>query len=315
MRYPCNNALNDQDQDFIYRVWAGEVDNHLLAEEGWLLMQKHNSQDSPPTTRSLLDCLLGQSRDVQRAWRGVLFRYNFEDAAHRTKLEAKTGKCDAAGLVSIPDFFKDIYGDKKLLERVKNMSLFLHPPFDHERRQAAAYSGSALVSEGHSLVVESKNSSGSQRSDHMASGNTSKSDLSTSNPNTIFRAIGNGTVLPSAEEALLAALGRLSLAPETAAAAGRTVLRAKFEVPTRIQNPELAALDLPLLMVEYKTYNATGGHQIRFYCVAAAKFLAALGIYEFPVFGLVIEGCIGVVVCAWMKQGEDGEVSGISALQ
>ncbi|KAI0310258.1 hypothetical protein OF83DRAFT_889612 [Amylostereum chailletii] len=64
---------------------------------------------------------------------------------------------------------------------------------------------------------------------------------------------------------------------------------------------------LPLLSAEYKrqkvTYDWTGPNQARLYLVAEVKFLGALGIFDCPVFGLVTEGAVGVVICAWMLKG------------
>ena len=64
---------------------------------------------------------------------------------------------------------------------------------------------------------------------------------------------------------------------------------------------------LPQLLVEHKTANKTERrvlNQSRMYCVSAVAFLAAIGITDYPVFGLVTRGTIGAVIMAWRdKQG------------
>ncbi|EPQ59860.1 hypothetical protein GLOTRDRAFT_126155 [Gloeophyllum trabeum ATCC 11539] len=64
------------------------------------------------------------------------------------------------------------------------------------------------------------------------------------------------------------------------------------------------SLYAPLLMVEYKkkhdaNHVATATNQCRMYTVAASKFLAHLGICEFPTFGLIGTGSIGAVTCTY----------------
>lgn len=52
-------------------------------------------------------------------------------------------------------------------------------------------------------------------------------------------------------------------------------------------------LDLPMLCIEYKKVDQdrrTGTNQLRMYLIAAVKFLAAIGITEYPVFGVQSDG-------------------------
>ena len=62
---------------------------------------------------------------------------------------------------------------------------------------------------------------------------------------------------------------------------------------------------LPRFFAEHKKPVEPRGkplNQLRMYLAAAVKFLAALEIYEFPVYGLVTEGKIGRVIMAWMSK-------------
>ncbi|KZT20933.1 hypothetical protein NEOLEDRAFT_1140103 [Neolentinus lepideus HHB14362 ss-1] len=62
------------------------------------------------------------------------------------------------------------------------------------------------------------------------------------------------------------------------------------------------SLYVPLLLVEYKKADGTPGggvNQARMYTVAGSKFLAHLGIYDFPTFGLVTDGALGAVTCTY----------------
>ncbi|KIJ61469.1 hypothetical protein HYDPIDRAFT_42675 [Hydnomerulius pinastri MD-312] len=59
---------------------------------------------------------------------------------------------------------------------------------------------------------------------------------------------------------------------------------------------------LPSLVAEYKKHEHSpmaALNQGRIYCVAAVTFLAALGIEEYPVYGLVTNGNVGAVLLSW----------------
>lgn len=68
-------------------------------------------------------------------------------------------------------------------------------------------------------------------------------------------------------------------------------------------------LDIPLFTVENKRRiekaEATAANQNRLYTISMVKFLQTLGITDFPVFGIVAEGPVGVVSCAW-GENKDG---------
>ncbi|EPQ57658.1 hypothetical protein GLOTRDRAFT_137917 [Gloeophyllum trabeum ATCC 11539] len=70
------------------------------------------------------------------------------------------------------------------------------------------------------------------------------------------------------------------------------------------------SLFAPILLVEYKKtddkglHTAEGVKQSRMYTVAASKFLANLGIYDFPVFGLVTDGTLGAVSCTYTTDAD-----------
>jgi len=54
-------------------------------------------------------------------------------------------------------------------------------------------------------------------------------------------------------------------------------------------------------------------NHVRMNLVASVTYLASLGIVEFPLFGIAIEGSIGTVICAWcgaLKVEENMEAVG-----
>ncbi|KAI0066297.1 hypothetical protein BV25DRAFT_1897758 [Artomyces pyxidatus] len=65
------------------------------------------------------------------------------------------------------------------------------------------------------------------------------------------------------------------------------------------------SLLLPLLVSVYQDcevlHDRTGTNKLQVTLVASVKFLAALGIFDFPVFGLLTKGAEGVVMYAWMS--------------
>ncbi|KAI0054618.1 hypothetical protein BV25DRAFT_1922523 [Artomyces pyxidatus] len=75
------------------------------------------------------------------------------------------------------------------------------------------------------------------------------------------------------------------------------------------------SLFLPLLVVQYQrdpaTRNNTMFSRLQMHLTAAAKFLAALGILDFPVFGVYVRSTLGVIVCAWKSStvpAEDADI-------
>ncbi|KAI0066316.1 hypothetical protein BV25DRAFT_1988737 [Artomyces pyxidatus] len=63
------------------------------------------------------------------------------------------------------------------------------------------------------------------------------------------------------------------------------------------------SLFLPLFVTQYRKSDAaddvTAPRKLRMHLTAAVKFLAALGIADFPVFGVLMTGTTAAVVCAW----------------
>lgn len=75
-----------------------------------------------------------------------------------------------------------------------------------------------------------------------------------------------------------------------------------------IQVPDADALLLPELIVEYKKRDETATkalNQSRMYLVSGVQFLAALGIKDHPVFGLVTSGPKGGIIMAWHSSAEE----------
>jgi len=77
--------------------------------------------------------------------------------------------------------------------------------------------------------------------------------------------------------------------------------------PSGTHFPEASRQDLllPVLLSEYKKRNestiAKAMNQVRTNLVSALRFLDALGITDQPVFGLVVNGCLGAVTMGWLK--------------
>ncbi|THH19365.1 hypothetical protein EW146_g1771, partial [Bondarzewia mesenterica] len=67
------------------------------------------------------------------------------------------------------------------------------------------------------------------------------------------------------------------------------------------------ALLLPTLIVEYKKQDSMiePKHQGRMNLVSAVTFLAAIGITDYPVFGLIADDAEGVVTAAWYSETQD----------
>ena len=66
-----------------------------------------------------------------------------------------------------------------------------------------------------------------------------------------------------------------------------------------------AFLCVPFLFVENKKDGKTvlqAFNQCRIYCVSGVKFLAALGVFGEPVYGLVTTGLQGTIMVAWNSQ-------------
>ncbi|KAA1472300.1 hypothetical protein DENSPDRAFT_881148 [Dentipellis sp. KUC8613] len=74
---------------------------------------------------------------------------------------------------------------------------------------------------------------------------------------------------------------------------------------------EKNTLEIPVLVREYKRTISAPRHaaanQGRLDLVAVVKFLGMLGITDFPIFGLVTEGAMGAVICAWGERQQDSE--------
>ena len=72
-----------------------------------------------------------------------------------------------------------------------------------------------------------------------------------------------------------------------------------------LPQPSKKDLLLPVLVSEYKKRDeltiAKAMNQMRTYLVSSLRFLAALGLTEEPVFGLIVNGTHGAVTMAWQK--------------
>ena len=88
-------------------------------------------------------------------------------------------------------------------------------------------------------------------------------------------------------------------------------------VPRRNAGAEKSSfVHLPVLLTEYKKSGPgdelfKGINQLRMYLVAAVKFLHAIGVDDFPVFGLFTTGHLGIVLCCVLKVDPTANESGI----
>ena len=72
--------------------------------------------------------------------------------------------------------------------------------------------------------------------------------------------------------------------------------------PFSVQGDDLLRLYLPFIFVENKRATTTlrqAFHQAQMYCIFGVEFLAALGITDFPVFGIVAAATEGEIIMAW----------------
>jgi len=70
-----------------------------------------------------------------------------------------------------------------------------------------------------------------------------------------------------------------------------------------------ALLCVPFFFTEYKKDDKSviqAFNQCKIYCISGLKFLAALGITGFPVYGLVTTGLQGTIMMAWSSQEQSG---------
>ncbi|KIM44004.1 hypothetical protein M413DRAFT_373035 [Hebeloma cylindrosporum] len=77
-----------------------------------------------------------------------------------------------------------------------------------------------------------------------------------------------------------------------------------------------ASLCVPFFCVENKKDDKTvlqAFNQCRIYCISCVKFLAALGIVGFPVYGLVTTGLQGTIMVAWNSQELTGKKGVVDA--
>lgn len=72
--------------------------------------------------------------------------------------------------------------------------------------------------------------------------------------------------------------------------------------PFSVENDKFLRCYFPFLYVENKRASKSlrqALHQCQMYCIFGVEFLAALGITDFPVFGVVTAGTEGEIIMAW----------------
>ncbi|KAG2358626.1 hypothetical protein BDR07DRAFT_263557 [Suillus spraguei] len=86
------------------------------------------------------------------------------------------------------------------------------------------------------------------------------------------------------------------------------VTQTQEAIPSRdapCDEPSQQNLLLPVLLAEYKKKDesaiSTSMNQMKTYLVSAVTFLSKLGIVDKPVFGLIVNGTLGAVTMAWMR--------------
>ncbi|KAH7885684.1 hypothetical protein F5I97DRAFT_1874334 [Phlebopus sp. FC_14] len=217
---------------------------------------------------------------------------NDNQVKSRASLDPNTGRCDALAAIEVRNFI----------------------PSDAERALKQATKGFAFISQtparntGRSSFKSADQSSEAASSQYLDVPGPSRdppSETSTAAYDLFHRNLRSDDVL------------RLSSNPDVNIADmfGSLSLGSSLPAPADTNldegNPnDLGySLDLPLFVVEYKKmqtdFTVTGANQLRIYSTAAASFLAAVGITEFPVFGLLTDGCKGVITCAWAETESD----------
>ncbi|EED77270.1 predicted protein [Postia placenta Mad-698-R] len=70
--------------------------------------------------------------------------------------------------------------------------------------------------------------------------------------------------------------------------------------------PEMTYLDLLLILIEYKGLamnHIQSQNQRCLHCTSAARFMEAIGIIEFPIFSVLLDGPLAVLATTWVKDG------------
>ena len=72
--------------------------------------------------------------------------------------------------------------------------------------------------------------------------------------------------------------------------------------PFSVEDDNLLRFYLPFVYVENKRATTSlhqALHHCQMYCIFGVEFLAALGIVDFPVFGVITSGTVGELIMAW----------------
>ncbi len=72
------------------------------------------------------------------------------------------------------------------------------------------------------------------------------------------------------------------------------------------EQPETGPLYIPYLLIEYKKQTGleNAQNQRAMYCNASARFLASLGIFDYPVYGAATEGSTITFCAAWVSESD-----------
>ncbi|EPQ59865.1 hypothetical protein GLOTRDRAFT_126158 [Gloeophyllum trabeum ATCC 11539] len=208
---------------------------------------------------------------VQSAW----FAEPREYSLTRSQKEPLTGKCDSIAALRFPDFYPP--GSEKL--RTQHRLII-------QDEESTAYDEPTLQPDEAQVRVG------------VAEPQT-RTDRAIAEAGSIFGSSRNETLsLPAISN------------PRKEPLATRLPPHSK---PTALR--ESRSLYAPLLVVEHKkAHDASkesnaGTKQCRMYAVTASKFLAHLGIYDFPTFGVVTNGALGAVTCTYTSRARDGTAS------
>ncbi|KAH7885681.1 hypothetical protein F5I97DRAFT_1874317 [Phlebopus sp. FC_14] len=210
----------------------------------------------------------------------------------RANLDPYTGRCDALAAVEVRNFIPS-HAKRALKQAARGFAFSSQTPARNTGRSSSK------------SADQSSEATSSQYLDVPGPSRDPPSEMSTAAYDLFHRNLQSDDVLrlgSNPDVNIADMFGSLSLGSSLPAPADTNLDEGN-------PNDLGYSLDLPLFVVEYKKmqtdFTVTGANQLRIYSTAAASFLAAVGITEFPVFGLLTDGCKGVITCAWAETESD----------
>lgn len=237
-----------------------------------------------PTFGNTANAQLGNAADSIARW-AVRLETELESRHNNTLLqlgssaEPKAGKCDAAVVIAIPNFFGSLFleGSKTNCKniRVAVVSEYSHPRNKDQPHQAEA--NETAKQKQARLQANRMREEGEGLLKHAS-------------------ATGDAATNPSLQ--ILKAY-----VPDGSDSKSRTILVPK---PTSLMIPVLVAeykrsTDLSVPNVSSTESIVAAKNQCKMYCISVCAFLGQLGIYSWPVFGLITSGTEGFLIAASLE--------------